>query len=128
MVTVTLADVATWLDRYIVAWRSNDRADILALFAPEATYSYGPYRDPIRGREAIADSWLSGPDESDSWEADYRALAVNGDLAVVHGRSRYFESDRARLRTEYDNIFVIRFDAAGRCVEFAEWFMEKPAG
>ncbi len=125
--TVTMAEAAAWLDRYVAAWRSNDPADILALFAPEATYSYGPYREPIRGREAIAESWLAGPDEPDSWEAEYAPIAVTGDLAVAHGRSRYFEADRTKLRTEYDNIFTIRFDAAGRCVEFREWFMEKPA-
>ena len=26
-----------WLDRYVAAWRSNDRADIEALFSPDAT-------------------------------------------------------------------------------------------
>jgi hypothetical protein len=27
----------------------------------------------------------------------------------------------------YDNCFVMRFDAAGRCREFTEWFVERPA-
>jgi hypothetical protein len=26
----------------------------------------------------------------------------------------------------YDNCFVIRFDAEGRCREFTEWFIERP--
>lgn len=25
-----------------------------------------------------------------------------------------------------DNCFVIRFDPDGRCIEFTEWFMERP--
>lgn len=34
--------------------------------------------------------------------------------------------DRSKVLTEYDNIFVIRFDRYGRAREFAEWFIEKP--
>jgi ketosteroid isomerase-like protein len=124
---MTHDDVQDWLDRYVDAWRRNERQPILDLFTDDATYAYGPYRDPIRGRDAIADSWLDGPDPPDSWAAQYRPIAVEGDTAVVHGRSRYFQADRTRLRTEYDNIFVIRFAPDGRAREFAEWFMERPA-
>ena len=119
-------NVQRWLAGYIDAWRKNERQPILDLFSENATYSYGPYREPIRGREAIADDWLNGSDAPDSWDADYTPIAVDGDTAVVHGRSRYYTPDRSGLRTEYDNIFVIRFDPDGRAREFAEWFVEKP--
>jgi hypothetical protein len=26
----------------------------------------------------------------------------------------------------FDNCFVLRFDADGRCSEFTEWFIERP--
>jgi hypothetical protein len=26
----------------------------------------------------------------------------------------------------YDNCFVMRFDAAGRCREFTEWYAKRP--
>jgi hypothetical protein len=84
---MTHDDVSRWLDRYIDAWRRNERQPIVDLFTQNATYSYGPYREPLRGREAIADSWLDGPDAPGSWEADYRPIAVDGATAVVHGRS-----------------------------------------
>jgi ketosteroid isomerase-like protein len=124
--TVTRNDVQAWLDRYIEAWRRNERQPILDLFSEDATYSYGPYREPVRGREAIADAWLDGADAPGSWQADYVPIAVDGSTAVIHGRSRYFNDDRTTLKTEFDNIFVIRFDSAGRATEFAEWFAEKP--
>jgi hypothetical protein len=123
---MTHDDVQRWLDRYIDAWRRNERDPILALFTPDATYSYGPYREPVRGADAIADSWLDGPDAPDSWDAEYAPIAVDGDTAVVHGRSRYYQDDRSKLRTEFDNIFIIRFAPDGRACEFAEWFIEKP--
>ena len=109
----------SWLDRYIAAWRSNDRADIEALFSAEARYFYGPYQEPLIGREAIATDWLANPDEPGSWEAEYRPLAIEGDVAVSAGESRYTNG-----RT-FSNIYVCRFDADGRCAEFREWFMER---
>lgn len=126
MTEVTHADAQRWLDRYLEAWRGNDRALIRDLFGEDATYSYGPYRDPIRGRDAIADDWLANPDAPDSWAAEYRPIAVDGNTVVAHGRSLYFADDRATERTEFDNIFVIRFDGDGRAIEFAEWFVERP--
>src|SRR6266699_3535581 len=28
----------------------------------------------------------------------------------------------------YDNCFVMRFDSAGRCCEFTEWYVRRPRG
>ena len=36
-----------WLNRYIEAWQTTDPDAIGALFSEDATYSYGPYRDPV---------------------------------------------------------------------------------
>ena len=110
-----------WLDRYVAAWRSNDRADIEALFSPDAQYFYGPYREPVTGSGAIADDWLADPDTPGSWEAEYRPLAIDGDVAVAIGESRYPPEGKT-----YSNIFVCRFDGDGRCTEFREWFMSHP--
>jgi ketosteroid isomerase-like protein len=109
-----------WLDRYVGAWRSGDRAEIEALFSPDANYYYGPYREPVQGREAIAADWTESPDAPGSWEAEYRPLAIDGDVGVATGESRYTNG-----RT-YSNIFVCRFDGEGRCTEFREWFMKEP--
>ena len=45
---------------------------------------------------------------------------------MTRGRSRYFDTDRTAVRTEYDNIFVIRLDDLGRATDFTEWYMERP--
>lgn len=71
-------------------------------------------------------SWLEDRDDSGTYDAHYETIAVDGDVAVANGRSRYVEADGATLTSEYDNIFVLRFDGDGRCVEFREWFMERP--
>lgn len=110
-----------WLDRYIAAWRSGSPTEIGDLFSPDARYSYGPYQEPVVGREAIVARWTENPDAPGSWEAEYRPLAVRGDVAVATGESRY-----ANGRT-YSNVFACRFDPDGRCADFREWFVEHPA-
>jgi len=111
----------TWLDRYIAAWRSGDPDEIGSLFSTDARYYHGPYRDPVAGRDAIVADWTSDPDAAGPWEAEYRTLAVDGDVAVATGESRYPAEGKT-----YSNIFVCRFDSDGRCSEFREWFMQHP--
>jgi hypothetical protein len=116
--------VQAWLDRYVAAWRSYDPAGIGALFSDDATYAYHPWDDGdqvLRGRAAIVANWLEEPDQPDSWSADYRPLLVSGDRAVATGVTRY---DNGQV---YDNMWVLRFDDAGRCAEFVEWYMLRPA-
>lgn len=117
--------VQTWLDRYVETWRSNDAAEIAALFSRDAEYRYHPSDDPIRGPERIAASWLENPDDPDSWDAWYRPFAVEGDRAVATGVSTYFNADGTADRI-YDNVFVMTFDTEGRCREFVEWFVKRP--
>ena len=121
----TREDVARWLSDYIDAWRSNDRRQIARLFSPDARYRYYPYEDPVIGAEAIADSWLSDPDDPESWEASYEPVAVDGDTAVAVGVSRYAATADQPAR-EYHNSFVLRFDDAGRCRELTEWYVQTP--
>lgn len=112
--------VQTWLDAYVEAWRTYDGDAIGELFGTDATYAYHPYDEPLRGRDAIVASWLSERDEPGSWEASYRPLMVQGDRAVATGETRYADG-----RT-FSNLYVLRFDDDGRCVEFVEWYLEQP--
>jgi hypothetical protein len=63
------------------------------------------------------------PDPSGSWEARYLPVAVEGKVAVAQGRTRYSRPDGTVSR-QFDNIFVLHFDEAGRCERFTEWFMQ----
>lgn len=120
---LTEAQVQAWLDRYVAAWRSGDQAQIAELFSEDATYRYNPYDEPVRGRSQIVKSWL-GDGEPEVFDAAYHVLAVNGDLAIAHGESIYYDSTRTHVEARYDNIFVLRFDEDGQCRDFTEWFME----
>jgi ketosteroid isomerase-like protein len=130
---VTKDDVDRWLADYIAAWLSYDPAKIEALFAEDITYRYHPEDDPIEGRSAVVASWLGEGDNPDASERDepgtfsaaYRAIAVDGDVAVATGISSYRESPDGPVVRVYDNCFVMQFDSEGRCREFTEWFMQR---
>ena len=124
---LTHATVAAWLNAYSAAWRTYDPAAIGNLFSADAIYRYSDWSEPVRGREAIVASWLEQPDTPPgSYAGAYEPIAVDGDGAVAKGRSRYYEADGTTLKREFANIFVMRFDAEGRCAEFCEWYNERP--
>lgn len=122
---MTHDDVQSWLDRYVEAWRSNDPADIGALFTDDAVYRYRPYGGDAHattGRDAIVEAWLEEGDAPDSWEARYEPFAVEADRAVATGYSHYLASADEAERT-YHNVFLLRFAPDGRCAEFTELYM-----
>ena len=126
--------VEAWLRAYVEAWKSYDREAIGALFSDDVECRYHPYDPPVRGRDAVVDSWLGesdaegapGRDEEGTYDASYRAVAVDGDTAVATGRSTYTAGPGGPVDEVFHNCFVMRFDSDGRCREFTEWFMEEP--
>ena len=117
--------VAAWLDGYSQAWGTYDREQIGALFSTDAVYFTDPFSEPVRGREAIVADWLEERDEAGTYEGSYRPVLVAGDEAVARGYSRYYDTN-GTVRDEFDNLFLLRFDADGRCAEYREWYMRKP--
>jgi hypothetical protein len=118
------AAVAGWLKAYMHAWETYQPDAIGDLFTEDASYSFHPYDKPVIGRQAIVDAWLKEPDPPGTFEANYQPIAVDGDVAVVNGRSRYFkDSSRTEPTKEWDNLFVIEFDDLGRCRSFREWYV-----
>ena len=118
--------VQAWLDKYVEAWRTYEPAQIRDLFSEDALYFYSPWDEdsPLRGREAIVADWLREPDASGSWEARYEPVAVEGNVGVAQGRTRYLTADGS-VERQFANIFVLRFDGEGRCTRFTEWYMQQ---
>ena len=128
------AEVDTWLDAYVAAWRSYDRDEIAALFSAGVSYRYHPYDEPIVGRDAVVASWL-GQDESGdastrdapgTYEAEYAPVAVDGDTVVATGTSRYRDVPDGPVVRSYANCFIMSFDPEGRCRDFTEYYLRHP--
>ena len=116
---VDLEAFVGWLDRYFGAWASNDPAEVAALFAEDAVYSYGPFREPTHGRDAIVDAWVGGgaPPEL-RWSHD--PIATVGERGVAHWRVSF--ADEAGGMVDLDGILVCDFDADGACTLHREWY------
>jgi hypothetical protein len=110
--------VAAWIDSYERAWRTPGTEALGELFAPDVSYSYDPYEEPVRGLDALGPWWedgRDGPDEAFTMSSE--VVAVDGDVAVARIEVAYGDP----VRQEYRDLWVIRFDAPGRCVAFEEW-------
>jgi ketosteroid isomerase-like protein len=116
--------LTTWVEGYVRAWETNDPADIGRLFADDARYFTAPHRQPLRGRDAIVADWLERKDDPGTWSFSWEILAVAGDLGFVQGRTDYVPTADEPAHA-YSNLWVIRLDAGGRCVEFTEWWIER---
>lgn len=129
---MTHDDVQHWLDRYVTAWKSYDGAAIRDLFSADAEYRYHPWDEPVRGRDAIVTDWIapdgdaSSRDAAGTYDASYEAWAVEGNRAVAVGMSDYFtDASRTKLDRRYHNVYLLEFDADGRCRSFTEYFIQQ---
>ncbi|MFN2591196.1 MAG: nuclear transport factor 2 family protein, partial [Actinomycetota bacterium] len=101
-----------WVEGYRRAWESNDRGDVEALFTPHATYYTEPFRDGIKGRDAIVADWLNRKDEPGDTEFRYEIRALCDGIGFVRGWAKYFTEPQR----EYSNLWEVRLDDEGRCV------------
>lgn len=81
--------VASWVERYVRAWETNEPADIGDLFSDDARCFPRPDEEPWSGRAAIVAGWLDRKDEPGSWSFRSQVLGTMGDLAFVRGWTHY---------------------------------------
>jgi uncharacterized protein (TIGR02246 family) len=116
--TIDREQIRRWVAAYERAWRTDGTGALAELFSEDATYSTAPYQAPHRGLQAIAAMWereREGPDES--FEMNSEVVAVEADTGVVRVEVRY-GPPKERL---YRDLWIVRLDAAGRCIHFEEW-------
>ena len=126
-ITPDRASVQAWLDAYVRAWQSYAPAAIADLWTDNALWIY-PFGIRARGRAAITAEWLAEQhlDTPGGYDAQYEPIAIDGDLVVAHGRTRFFDPLTGATQAEYDNIWVLRFGPDRRCAEFHEWYARRP--
>jgi len=125
-------EVLGWIERHDAAWRASDAAAIADLFSEDAVYHTGPWDEPwrglpgpFRGRDGIAEGWLAGGIAGERFETWEDILAIDGRRAIVRRRITYLGEDGS-IESRWDTIWVIDFDADGRCAEYQEWYVEAP--
>ena len=116
--TLSHRQVDDWIAAYERAWRTAGTEPLGELFAEDATYSMGPYEEPVVGLAAIAELWERervGSDEA--FEMSHETVAVESDTAVVRVEVHYGSPQNL----QYRDLWIVRFAPDGRCREFEEW-------
>jgi hypothetical protein len=116
------AAFASWLDRYFAAWASNDPDEVAGLFSADAVYSWGPFREPARGRDAIVAAWVEGGVPEDL-HLEHEPLATSERRGIAHWRASFRSPEGSRV--ELDGILVCDFDDESRCVLHREWYDQR---
>jgi hypothetical protein len=111
--TITPDDITNWVDRYLVAWKSNATDDIAALFTAHGEYHERPYETDWVGRDAIVAGWQGRWDwQEGGWGFEWQLVSLEGATAVISGVGTY-----AELGT-FDNLWTVQFETAERCRRF----------
>ncbi|HSE08423.1 MAG TPA: nuclear transport factor 2 family protein [Nocardioidaceae bacterium] len=110
--------VEQWVNDYERLWRTAGTDGLAALFAPKAVYLPSPWAPPVSGLAAISRFWEAERDRPDEdFTMSSEVVAVDGDTAVVRVSVTYGDPASGRWR----DLWVLRFDAHGRCTAFEEW-------
>jgi ketosteroid isomerase-like protein len=111
-------DVRRWVAGYEKVWRSPGTARLAELFTEDVSYRPSPWEEPVEGMEDLAKFWNAerdGPGEAFTMSSEL--VALDGGTAVVRTQVDYEKSSSGRWR----DLWVLRFDADGRCRHFEEW-------
>ena len=118
MAGVDRAAVERWVAGYERAWRTPGVEALAELFSPDVSYLPSPWADPIVGLPELGPWWDAGRDGADEpFTMTSEVVAVDGDTAVVRSAVDYRRDGPSRWR----DLWILRFDADGRCVGFEEW-------
>jgi len=111
----------SWLDAYGRAWETHDPAAVVQLFTEDATYEETPFIDPLRGHAEIQAYWTRAVANHESVHFSHEILTSSDDRCIVHWWCS-FDRLPARKRVRLDGIFVLDFDAGGRCKRLRQWW------
>lgn len=120
---MSLDDTAfhTWLAAYGAAWESFDAGAYLPLFSGDAVYHWTPFEAPCRGHDEIRAALERAMERQSDLTFRFEIIAVKGETGWAK-----WEASFTRQGTEYpvrvDGVLAARFDTAGKCVEFREWW------
>lgn len=107
-----------WMAAYERLWRTAGTDGLAELFADPVVYSMAPYEEPVRGLEALAEMWERERHSADEdFQMGWEPVALEDDTAVV----RVDVSYGPPRDQEYRDLWVLRFDADGRCRSYEEW-------
>jgi ketosteroid isomerase-like protein len=117
-----LAELTEWLQSYERAWEALDPDAAAALFTEDATYAWGPYEEPMRGRETIRARWTDVTSAQSDVQFGFETLGIVDSGGVARWWCSF---NVGELKIELEGIFLLSLTDDGLCSEFREWFNER---
>ncbi len=117
------AAVEKWLTAYGDAWERLDADAAAELFSEDATYQWGPFEEPMRGRETIRSRWQETVAQQGEVDFEHEVLAVVDDRAIAEWRC-VLTVPSADMTLEMVGIFDIALED-GSCTRFNEWWNDR---
>ena len=119
---MTLDELDRWLDVYGRAWERKDSDGFVGCFAEGALYAWGPWSEPLRGRDEIRARFDQAVANQENVRFGHEPLAVTPD---GRGIARWWVAiDRPGTGDveEDEGIFLVTLSGDGLCTEFREWW------
>lgn len=113
-------DLAAWLRNYKKSWETLDTELLVSLFTADASYYPSPFWVPFKGSAGLRKLWNSLKGNQSENHIDLTVLSVTGDTSVIRWIGHSTPPDGASKRRG-DGIFLLTFDAKGKCSELLEW-------
>lgn len=115
--------VIEWMENLRSAWVSLDVERAVELFSGCTEYLEDPFQEPLVSHDKIRQVWQEIRAQLDL-KVDLQLLAWTGQVATIRWYAR-FRTDGSPIR-QFDGIYVVQFNAAGRCLKFQQWWTEGP--
>jgi SnoaL-like domain len=113
-VTDIRAAAARWARTWTEAWEALEVEPIVALYAPDATFSSEPFREAYRGPAGVREYVTRAFGEEESPRVWVSEPIVDGDRASISWWAALREDDADATLA---GTSVLRFDAAGLVIE-----------
>jgi hypothetical protein len=113
-VTDIRAAAARWARTWTEAWEALEVEPIVALYAPDATFSTEPFREAYRGPAGVREYVTRAFGEEESPRVWVSEPIVDGDRASISWWAALREDDADATLA---GTSVLRFDAAGLVIE-----------
>ncbi len=108
------AAAARWARTWTEAWEALEVEPIVALYAPDATFSTEPFREAFRGPAGVREYVTRAFGEEESPRVWISEPIVDGDRASISWWAALREDDADATLA---GTSVLRFDAAGLVIE-----------
>lgn len=110
-----------WMNRLKTEWIKHNINGVLDLFSSVEEYYEGPFSPPVNSREDVYKLW-----EETTYQ-DIEVLTIDL-IAYEEGKCAMrwhlkYTDERDKNTLEMDGTYEVRFNDAGNCIYFVQWWV-----